>query len=134
MREIKFRAWDKEIKFMLDWGYGNLISFDGIPYEEAEVKYNTPHIEISKNENLIPMQYTGLKDKAGKEIYEGDILKFIDDETIPDKPTECITNVFWWNEMSRFDLKNTYMKFNFTNNEYFEIIGNIYENSELLKS
>ena len=39
MREIKFRAWDTKGKYMLDSSYGNWVSFDGVPYEESNIKY-----------------------------------------------------------------------------------------------
>ena len=57
-REILFRAWDEKDKYMLDYSYGNWISFDGIPYEEANRKYDTPNIEIEQSKNLILEQFT----------------------------------------------------------------------------
>ena len=57
MREIKFRAWDKENKTMYDW---NTIRDYPIDYTFG-------------SDIIIPMQYTGLNDKNGQELYEGDI-------------------------------------------------------------
>ena len=78
------------------------------------------------------MQFTGLFDRNGKEIYEGDIVKFIDDVTNPDKPTEIHTEVFWWDVMARYSVKNTAMELNFCTNDLMEVIGNIHQNPDLL--
>ena len=68
------------------------------------------------------MQYTGLKDKSGKEIYEGDIVK---------DPNDVIEKVEWDNENVRFNA-NTPAVLNRRMMDTFEIIGNIYENPEQL--
>jgi len=77
MREIKFRAWDKERKTML--------SPDDLCHLEGNVskalKESSPHLEL--------MQFTGLKDKNNREIYEGDIVKldnsqFLYDDNAPE--------------------------------------------------
>lgn len=115
-REIKFRAW---LVYDKKWFDGNVL-------------YYMSNCDIPNESEVVFQQYTGLKDKNGKEIYEGDVVRFIDDTTIPDIPTECITEVFWWDVMVCFSLKNTHHELNFTTCDKMEIIGNIYENPELL--
>lgn len=116
MRDIKFRAWDKKSKTM---GYteplqigGDYIGpnlaawFEGMDFPERDV-------------DGVIMQYTGLKDKNDVEIYEGDILQ---DKSWPDdnKALGVMTWENWgWSQFHPL--------------ERFEIIGNIYENPELLK-
>lgn len=110
MREIKFRAWDKKNK---EWFYFGLNEVYGMgqdsPNGYAEINFD----EI--------MQYTGLKDKNNKEIYEGDILKFN-----TKGGNEMIYEVKWRGK----GFKPTRMSED--NQEEIEIIGNIYENTELL--
>jgi len=125
-REIKFRAWDKKEKRMVIWinneGYG---CYGSPQYED----YN-----VSGNDRFIPLQYTGLHDKNGKEIYEGDIIKYILDSY----------QIFWWDLEFRWAGKRQDDKEVFSLariceenqglvEDGIEIIGNIYENPELLK-
>jgi uncharacterized phage protein (TIGR01671 family) len=75
----------------------------------------------------ILMQFTGLHDKNGKEIYEGDILKKHYGSSVP------IFAVAWHKEGMMFIQNDGYDKPLFEiSPEYIEIIGNIYENPELL--
>lgn len=66
MREIKFRAWNKVGKFMLEWK-------DFIQYELDQMAIVGNDYRIFNDSEFILMQYTGLKDKNGVEIYESDI-------------------------------------------------------------
>lgn len=124
----KFRAWLKKEQKMdnyidhISWLEDELYCIgDGITY-------------MVSAEDLVLMQSTGLKDKNGKEIFEGDILACkTDDEVIN-------LNIFWDEEHALFMFESK--KYNeqeplaelVENNTYpFEIIGNIYENPELLE-
>lgn len=118
MREIKFRAWDDKTKVMsFDESMGDVL---------CEKEYDKPH--------LILMQFTGLKDKKGKEIYEGDIIKVKDH---PDfSALGEIGFVFWDNEEQSYfyGVKDGWSDLLCTpETKQLEVIGNIYENPELIK-
>jgi uncharacterized phage protein (TIGR01671 family) len=83
------------------------------------------------------MQFTGLHDKNGKEIYEGDIVRYFHDD-------EAIVEVRWWNELAQFAIAWRSQRIKslrgcdsepilINTNIDGEVIGNIYENPELLK-
>lgn len=138
MREIKFRAWNKEKKEFSrnqsevrlennSEGVFHLHQKDGKVFGYY---MNCGHIEIS--------QFTGLLDKNGKEIYEGDILKMYIFDTSP-IPLEIVTSVsfhegtFTVLKMNNepVSLRDAIVISNKTK-QGVEIIGNIYENPELL--
>lgn len=121
MREIKFRAWHKEKKIM-----GEVLEIDTIHSEICFFNSNVDCSEFADLRHIELMQYTELKDKNDKEIYEGDII------TIHNVRAKVIFN----SEEARFILKidefETGIPFTNNNNLRMEIIGNIYKNPELL--
>ena len=130
MRDIKFRCWDTENKQMLkvqeldfeDTFYGGRLSIRTDQYND--------YFDI---EDMILMQYTGLKDKNGKEIYEGDIVSFnlkSDSEGQPNITgyIEYQTTFSGYRIMS---LKGSFaLDYNIKD---CEVIGNIYDNPKLLE-
>ena len=108
-REIKFRVWDKECKHMRGWDWVRLCQSPFYSDPEGTHLLDGKIFEI--------MQYTGLKDKLCREIYEGDIVKY------GDKLLE-VSYDFGGFQFGRY---SAYLVFDET-----EIIGNIYENPELL--
>lgn len=144
----KFRAWDKKFKEM--------VQVDAIVFEEQAIIVTYKNGDFTKKDIKYCelMQSTGLKDKNGKEIFEGDILKFNDEWAeydycgYVDGVTEGINCVevvrgeacFEFGktklpESALFAIEDEHFKFkDFIKDEgrEFEIIGNVWENRDLL--
>ncbi len=113
MREIKFRVWDKEDKNMS-------IPFDIFDFSQDESGFKWfGNTNVDDKENIVILQFTGLKDKNGKEIFEGDIVK---------RGSTEIKVVEWIGgnnkDFNGVDICGVFG---------LEVIGNIYENPELLE-
>lgn len=140
MREIKFRAWLKEAKMMVE--------VTKIDFANQQL-YFAFHSGDIKNTEL--MQYTGLKDKKGKEIYEGDILRcyastgellggYYDRDGKPLPYTKGIKDGIFKEHRHEINMGVTEGSVTIGSTLFIvsipdrsEIIGNIYENPELLK-
>lgn len=122
-REIKFRAWHKDLKKMFKIGQ---ITLEKGTWNFEPNDRDFIGISIPSQPSFVLMQYTGLHDKNGKEIYEGDIVKsyyYIDTPN---------------GEQERFNQKvinynDVLCEYKINAFENLEVIGNIYENPELLE-
>ena len=126
MRELKFRAWIKNHNC-----YADVLGFEQgklfVQFQSGERARHRLYVPI---EDCILEQYTGLKDKNGKEIYEGDIVEY----------TTCYygnekrhRKVVEWSEWDSDDFGEPH-NLGYSNlSECMEVIGNAHENAELLE-
>lgn len=138
MREIKFRAYLKKHDFIvqveiIDWNEKYIVHEDLNSNFHDVTAIDVPDNECVTNfEDFVLMQYTGLKDKNGKEIYEGDVLS-----PYEYSPIKNPTIVQYDDDLAGFYpfIPNVADGIDYSvNNNRIEIIGNIYENPELLES
>ena len=116
MREIKFRAWDKINK--------DMFNVESINFQERRVYKDT--VSYREFEDMELMEYTGLKDKNNKEIYEGDIFHI---------GSKKILYVVEWIDcgLKGRQIKNkSWIGLDYWKDD-IEVIGNIYENPELME-
>ena len=129
----RYRAWDKIHKTMYE--VDDIMYID---FEENQICVKTLFFERASrydSDDVVLMQSTGFRDKNGKEIFEGDIVKVTDGDERTNFPdggigTICgLDEIFMWYidgqvHNGLFDISQEY---------YIEVIGNIYENQELLE-
>ena len=115
MRTLKFRTWSKQAQCI-------------IPWEELKPKF----VKLLDNPEYPYMQFTGLLDKSGVEIYEGDIVKY--SAFNEQKELQNYINpIFWEQNFASFSVGNEHSFWALSTCEDVEVVGNIYENPELLK-
>jgi len=135
VRTIKFRAWDKK---------DNTWYRFTDPYIHAEEPYEILRFDAPENSNFIFEQYTGLKDKNGVEIYEGDVIDI--HQTVNGVNTfrisynekkarfEPVYHCEWHRDCKyEYSVSSFYAPSTITGEVDYEVIGNIHENPELIK-
>lgn len=137
MKEIKFRAYSESFKKMFDNNHLRNVAEQMIGITDKWLKVNVPNSTKIKggiflpldDDDLIFMQYTGLKDKNGKEIYEGDIL-------LRDGGFQLIVSYKNGAYTRSYQNSNIYLLYDAFITDGclvdYMVIGNIYENPELL--
>lgn len=120
MREIKFRAWIIKTQKMIDV---HEIIF---PSYECKMSIGSINVRPYWPPEFKLMQYTALKDKNGVAIYEGDIVKYGE--------YKIVHGEVFFSPQLRFGIKlGVFVESLYAFRDTVEIIGNIYENPELLK-
>ena len=137
-RPIKFRVWDKITnQYLQELG----IYYWHIPYsldgEEITGEANLVGLsELLKHDNFVTQQYTGLTDKNGKEIYEGDIVQYNQNSSydnmdfIAKWSDDKLGFIFQSNSGEQLVNQTPHLN----RFKHLEVVGNIFENPELLKT
>lgn len=129
-RTIKFRAWDKTNNQWNSYGDRLYINAQDGSLLDVASQYDTGGI----SEDLQLMQFTGLLDKNGKEIYEGDILKgYFNPDDVEDYIYNSLTAEEKESGTRLFTVEDIFYPYTNPLPDDLEVIGNIYENPELIQ-
>lgn len=130
----KFRCFDKDTKTMHE-----VVSID---FRDWRVYYEAYGLRNYWSKNTLLMQSTGLKDKNGVEIFEGDIVRYTwdspDDVNVTEKGVKTrVDKVFWSDWRASFAIGKNQLNSDLfryiRNGNTVKVIGNIYENADLLE-
>lgn len=136
MREFKFRAWtESQQKFLSHTKLGDHYLFLEYEGDKPDVKLNILHFILKyqnddRQKEFVLQQWTGLKDKNDKEVYEGDIIKLEGSPYI----YSIVWNSYQWcisDDTEQLPYDDNLQPFNSVVQERAMVVGNIFENPEL---
>ncbi|MFC8686347.1 YopX family protein [Brevibacillus porteri] len=135
-RKLKFRAWDEKRKTLFEVWSGYMPK--GVARKnDFFIGFNSEGLEVSEYEGkgswrIFPvMQSTGCKDKNGKEIYEGDIVRMTYDDEFLETTVRYDGCALCVDVPNGYDYD--YTAFGWTDEDEIEVIGNVFENPELVE-
>lgn len=137
MNRSKFRLWDADNRRMVvSFDINVIVEYISISDSYINTLGLDDKVYLGKNSTL--MQWSGLRDANGKDIFEGDIVRYITPEDGPSQFLYKIcfgkyTNYFFDYDLGFYgiDTHDTITRLGNSNKE-FEVVGNVYENSELM--
>jgi uncharacterized phage protein (TIGR01671 family) len=130
MRDLKFRVW------ITPWGNAEPTS-EMVYIQDGELGSYFGNWERGGYKDAVFQQYTGLKDKTGKEIYEGDIVRYVEKMDQHGDSQVLTATVIYDNDygawgLGKKEVHNYFLDFTVLKNTV-EVLGNIFENKDLLK-
>ena len=125
-RKIKFRAWDNENKYMINSKQGIFTALRNSMNITVQDNgyYNNGDLLKPNKEKYTLMQYTGIKDKNGVEVYEGDKVMYDYEWTEPNE----IGIITWNKDTASFQIKGHIPSSSMKHLDRMKVTGNIYEN------
>lgn len=137
MRQIKFRVWNKKTNNWVECcGPSELNSLDGVNLFGETILLGgfMDGVSIEDLNECVALQFTGLKDKNDKDIFEGDIVRICNTNSVTGEDLSWNGEIYFDKSFAQFRIKSKTSSYSLSSSQIFgEIIGNLFKNPELLK-